>query len=238
MNDLLKVVNLNSGYGGTHVLFDIDLEIKYNAITVLIGPNGSGKSTLLKTLMGLTNIYTGNIYLNGQDLTGTPAHVLTRMGMAYLPQVDNVFTNLSVEENLRMSAYTLTAEEATETIPEVVENFPVIKEYMPQQAGRLSGGERQMLAMAMAMIRKPQIILFDEPTGSLAPKIAFEVLDKIVELRDENKMTIILAEQNAKRALEHGDEAVLLVSGSIKYQGDSDELLDRDDLGRVFLGIQ
>ena len=88
------------------------------------------------------------------------------------------------------------------------------------------------------MIRKPQIILFDEPTGSLAPKIAFEVLDKIVELRDENKMTIILAEQNAKRALEHGDEAVLLVSGSIKYQGDSDELLDRDDLGRVFLGIQ
>jgi branched-chain amino acid transport system ATP-binding protein len=209
-----------------------------NAITVLIGPNGSGKSTLLKTLMGLTDIYSGKIFLDDRDLTGTQPHVLTRIGMAYLPQVDNVFTNLSVEENLRMSAYTLTPEEANDTIPAVVDNFPIINEYLPQKAGRLSGGERQMLAMAMAMIRKPKIILFDEPTGSLAPKIAFEVLDKIVELRDENKMTIILAEQNAKRALEHGDEAVLLVSGSIKYQGDSDELLDREDLGRVFLGIQ
>jgi len=229
---------LNSGYGKTQVLFDINLQVRDRGITVLIGPNGSGKSTLLKTLMGMTDVYSGRILLNGEDIVGTPPHSLTRMGLAYLPQVNNVFTDLKVSENLKMAAYTLSNKEAEEMVPKIIENFPIIKQTMEKKAGTLSGGERQMLAMAMAMIKKPNIMLFDEPTGSLAPIIALEVLDKIIELRDEKKISIIVAEQNAKRALEHGNDAVILVSGRVNYEGDSNELLNNKELGKLFLGIK
>jgi branched-chain amino acid transport system ATP-binding protein len=229
---------LNSGYGKTQVLFDINLKVRDRGITVLIGPNGSGKSTLLKTLMGMTDVYSGKILLNGEDIVGTPPHSLTRMGLAYLPQVNNVFTGLKVSENLKMAAYTLNNKEAEEMVPQIIENFPIIKQTMEKKAGTLSGGERQMLAMAMAMIKKPIIMLFDEPTGSLAPIIALEVLDKIIELRDEQKTSIIIAEQNAKRALEHGNDAVILVSGRVNYEGDSNELLNNKELGKLFLGIK
>ena len=229
---------MNSGYGKTQVLFDINLQVRDRGITVLIGPNGSGKSTLLKTLMGMTDVYSGRILLNGEDIVGTPPHSLTRMGLAYLPQVNNVFTDLKVSENLKMAAYTLSNKEAEEMVPKIIENFPIIKQTMEKKAGTLSGGERQMLAMAMAMIKKPNIMLFDEPTGSLAPIIALEVLDKIIELRDEKKISIIVAEQNAKRALEHGNDAVILVSGRVNYEGDSNELLNNKELGKLFLGIK
>lgn len=229
---------MNSGYGKTQVLFDINLKVRDRGITVLIGPNGSGKSTLLKTLMGMTDVYSGKILLNGEDIVGTPPHSLTRMGLAYLPQVNNVFTDLKVSENLKMAAYTLSNKEAEELVPQIIENFPIIKQTMEKKAGTLSGGERQMLAMAMAMIKKPNIMLFDEPTGSLAPIIALEVLDKIVELRDVQKTSIIIAEQNAKRALEHGNDAVVLVSGRVNYKGDSNELLNNKELGKIFLGIK
>ena len=229
---------MNSGYGKTQVLFDINLKVRDRGITVLIGPNGSGKSTLLKTLMGMTDVYSGKILLNGEDIVGTPPHSLTRMGVAYLPQVNNVFTDLKVSENLKMAAYTLSNKEAEELVPQIIENFPIIKQTMEKKAGTLSGGERQMLAMAMAMIKKPNIMLFDEPTGSLAPIIALEVLDKIVELLDEQKTSIIIAEQNAKRALEHGNDAVILVSGRVNYKGDSNELLNNKELGKIFLGIK
>lgn len=229
---------MNSGYGKTQVLFDINLNVRDRGITVLIGPNGSGKSTLLKTLMGMTDVYSGKILLNGEDIVGTPPHSLTRMGLAYLPQVNNVFTDLKVSENLKMAAYTLSNKEAEELVPQIIENFPIIKQTMEKKAGTLSGGERQMLAMAMAMIKKPNIMLFDEPTGSLAPIIALEVLDKIVELRDVQKTSIIIAEQNAKRALEHGNDAVVLVSGRVNYKGDSNELLNNKELGKIFLGIK
>jgi branched-chain amino acid transport system ATP-binding protein len=235
---LLIVENLNSGYGKTQVLFDINLKVRDKGITVLIGPNGSGKSTLLKTLMGLTDVYSGKIFLNGEDIIGTPPHTMTRMGVAYLPQVNNVFTDLKVSENLKMAAYTLNNKEAEELVPKIIEDFPIIKQTMEKKAGTLSGGERQMLAMAMAMIKKPNIMLFDEPTGSLAPIIALEVLNKIDELRDEQDMSIIIAEQNAKRALEHGNDAVLLVSGRVNYLGDSNELLNHEELGKIFLGIK
>ena len=188
--------------------------------------------------MGLTDVYSGKILLNGEDIVGTPPHTMTRMGVAYLPQVNNVFTDLKVSENLKMAAYTLSNKEAEELVPKIIEDFPIIKQTMEKKAGTLSGGERQMLAMAMAMIKKPNIMLFDEPTGSLAPIIALEVLNKIDELRDEQDMSIIIAEQNAKRALEHGNDAVLLVSGRVNYLGDSNELLNHEELGKIFLGIK
>jgi len=207
-------------------------------ITVLVGPNGSGKSTLLKTIMGITQVYSGKIFLNGDNIIGLPPHVLTKRGLAYLPQVNNVFANLMVKENLLMAGYVLSKAEAKERTREVLEDFPVLKGYADRRAGTLSGGERQMLAMAMAMIRRPKIMLFDEPTASLAPKMALEVLKKIVDLRDNYGMTLVLAEQNARRALEHGDQAVLLVSGRVMYEGDSKELLNHKELGKVYLGIK
>jgi len=220
------------------VLFDISTEIKSKEVTVLVGPNGSGKSTLLKTIMGITQTYSGKILFNGNNIAGLPPHIVTKLGIAYLPQVNNVFTNLTVKENLLMAGYVLGKEEAKRRAEEVLGDFPVLEGYLKRKAGTLSGGERQMLAMAMAMIRRPQIILFDEPTASLAPKIALGVLNKIVDLRGNYGITVVLAEQNARRALEHGDQAILLVSGRIAYQGDPKELLAHEDLGKVYLGVK
>jgi len=220
------------------VLFDIGAQIRDKEITVLVGPNGSGKSTLLKTIMGITEVYSGKILFNGNNIIGLPPHVVTKLGIAYLPQVNNVFANLSVKENLLMAGYILGREEADTRTKEVLGDFPVLEGYMYRRARTLSGGERQMLAMAMAMIRRPQVMLFDEPSASLAPKIAFEVLEKIVELRDSYGMTIVLAEQNARRALEHADQAILLVSGRVVYEGDSRDLLNHKELGKVYLGLK
>ena len=220
------------------MLFDIGTKVEDKEITVLVGPNGSGKSTLLKTVMGLTQVYSGKILYDEKNIIGLPPHALTKLGIAYLPQVNNVFANLKVKENLLMAGYILGKDEAKKRTLEVLEDFPVLKGYMERRAGTLSGGERQMLAMAMAMMRRPQIILFDEPTASLAPKMALEVLDKIVSLRDNYGMTVVLAEQNARRALELGDKAVLLVSGRVMYRGDSKELLNHEELGKVYLGIK
>lgn len=220
------------------MLFDINAKAENKEITVLVGPNGSGKSTFLKTIMGITQVYSGKILFNSDNILGKPPHAVTKLGIAYLPQVDNVFTNLKVRENLVMAGYILKGDEADERVQEALEDFPVLKGYMNRRAGTLSGGERQMLAMAMATIRRPEMMLFDEPTASLAPKIALEVLNKIIDLRDNHNMTVVLAEQNARRALEHADKAILLVSGRVMYEGDSKELLNHKELGKVYLGIK
>lgn len=235
---MLKIENLNAGYKDIQVLFDVSLNVGEEEICVLVGPNGSGKSTLLKTVMGLTQIYSGEIRFNGETITGLPTHKITKLGIAYLPQIDNVFSNLKVRENLWMAGYILEERTLKERVEEVLEDFPILKDYLNRRAGTLSGGERQMLAMAMAMMRRPKIMLFDEPTGNLAPKIAVQVLNKIAELREKYGITIVLAEQNAKKALELGDRAILLVSGRVKFEGKSRDLLSHPELGKIYLGIK
>ncbi|MCD6529654.1 ABC transporter ATP-binding protein [Candidatus Bathyarchaeota archaeon] len=235
---MLKIENLNAGYRDIQVLFDVSLNVGEKEICILVGPNGSGKSTLLKTVMGLTQIYSGEIKFNGETITGLPPHKITKLGIAYLPQIDNVFSNLKVKENLWMAGYILEEKMLKERIKEVLEDFPILKEYLGRKAGTLSGGERQMLAMAMAMIRRPKIMLFDEPTGNLAPKMAVQVLNKIAELREKYGITIVLAEQNAKKALELGDRAFLLVSGKVRFEGKSRDLLNHPELGKIYLGIK
>jgi len=234
---MIEINGLNAGYKRLHVLYDISLRFEKDMINVVVGPNGSGKSTLLKSIFGLTTIYSGSIKFNGVELNGLTPHQIARKGIAYLPQVDNVFSNLTVAENMLMAGYTLRREEVEERIEEVSETFPVIKRYWRSRAGVLSGGERQMVAMAMALLRRPKVMMFDEPTGSLAPKIANEVLEKIVELKDTLRITIILVEQNAKKALEIGDKAYLLVGGRLVFHGDSHELLEHPELGKLYLGV-
>jgi branched-chain amino acid transport system ATP-binding protein len=235
---ILSVESLNAGYGKFHILFDVDIDVKEREIFIIVGPNGSGKSTLLKTLFGLTKIYSGTIEFEGRDITKLPPHARAKIGLAYLPQVGNVFAELTVLENLKMAGYTLDESVLEERINDVLEIFPFLKEKLRAKAKTLSGGQRQLLAMAMSLIRQPRLMMFDEPTAGLAPKAAREVIDKIVWLRDTLKKTIILVEQNARLALEIGDRAVLLVSGRVAFRGKASELLSDKELGKKYLGLR
>jgi branched-chain amino acid transport system ATP-binding protein len=235
---MLQVKDLVAGYGKLQVLDGVSIEAKPNEVTVIVGPNGSGKSTLLKSISGLTTIFGGIIKMDGEkDLTKLHPHVIARMGVAYLPQTENVFTNLTTQENITLAAYTLHHDQAEERVREVLEIFPQLKRYLTTKATNLSGGERQMLAMAMALLRKPTVMMFDEPTANLAPRIATQVLSTISSLADTMNMTLLLVEQNAKRALEIGDQAYLLVSGKKNFEGPAKDLLAHKEIARLYLGL-
>ena len=233
----IHVDKLNSGYVNSHILFDVDFDAKEKEITVVVGPNGSGKSTLLKSIFGLCTVYSGEISYNGEKITGLAPHQVARKKIAYLPQVNNVFSNLTIKENLIMASYTLNSKLVSQRIPEIFETFPILKEFEKSKSNTLSGGERQMLAMGMALIRQPNVMLFDEPTASLSPKLANEVLSKIKQLRDDFGITIILVEQNVKRALALGDFVYLFANGKGVFKGKPDELLNHPELGKLYLGI-
>lgn len=229
--------SINAGYGRIQILFDVDFEFKERTIWAIIGPNGSGKSTLLKTIFGLTTIYSGSIKFGNEEIVGKAPHEIAKLGIVYVPQVDNIFYNLNVKENLTMAAYMLPKEEREEKLKEILDIFPVVKSSLDRKAGTLSGGERQMLAIAMALFRKPKLMLFDEPTAHLAPKIANEVLEKIIELKESLGITVVLVEQNAKKALEISDYALLMVSGRVKFNDKSSKLLEEPEIGKLYIGL-
>lgn len=233
---MLHTDKLNAGYKVLQVLFDVSFSAPDKLLTIIVGPNGSGKSSLLKSIFGLTKIYSGRVMADGVDITGMPPHKVASAGIAYLPQVENIFSNLTVHENLTVASYGL--KKTDFEINEVMELFPILRSFKGKKAGLLSGGERQMLAIAMSLIRKPKIMLFDEPSGNLSPKMATMLFDTIRDLRDRFHKTIILAEQNARKALEIGDKAVLLVSGRVVFQGDASSLLSHEELGKLYLGIK
>ncbi|HDI01647.1 MAG TPA: ABC transporter ATP-binding protein [Candidatus Bathyarchaeota archaeon] len=235
---MLVVEDLNAGYGKFSVLYDVNMVARDKEITVIVGPNGSGKSTLLKSIFGLTTIYSGSIRFDGEELTKYPPHMIAKKGIAYLPQTENVFTNLTVRENLIMASYSLKKEEVEDRIEEVVSMFPILKPLIDKRARTLSGGERRTLAIAMSLLRKPKLMMFDEPTTDLAPRIAREILNTIVGLRDELGIAIILVEQSARKALEIGDRAYLLVDGRVNFEGTPEELLNHPRLSRLYLGIE
>jgi len=235
---MLEVKDLIAGYGKLQVLNGVSVQAKPSEVTVIVGPNGSGKSTLLKSISGLTTIFGGVITMDGgKELTNLHPHVIARLGVAYLPQTENIFTNLTVQENMTLAAYTLDRNRAEERLSEILEIFPQLKRYMSTKATNLSGGERQMVAMGMALLRKPTVMMFDEPTANLAPKIATQVLSTISSLADTMNMTILLVEQNAKRALEIGDQAYLLVSGKRNFEGHAKDLLAHKEIARLYLGL-
>ena len=235
---MLRTKRLNAGYKELHILFDVDTTINSKGITAVVGPNGSGKSTLLKAIFGLATIHSGEVEYDGQDITKVPPHDRTKMGMAYLPQVDNVFANLTVEENLKIAGYTLEKSELKDRIDLALDVFPELQNFMKRKAGTLSGGERQFLAIATALVRKAKLLMLDEPTAQLSPKFAEHVFNKIVELRDRLKLTILLVEQNVQRALEISNNAYLLVSGRVAFEGKANELLEHEKFERLCMGIQ
>ncbi len=235
---MLKVNQLNAGYGKFQILYDISLKAERDAVTVIVGPNGSGKTTLLKSVAGLATVYSGEILLEDNCIRGHKPYEIASMGVAYLPQVGNVFQNLTVEENLRMAGYLLSDGEYKEGLSEAFRVFPQVKDWLHKPVWWLSGGERQVLAISMAIVRNTKLMLMDEPTAALAPKLAAQILDKIKQAGRELGITVLLVEQNALRALEISDYAYLLVAGRVAYNGDSRDMLNNPKLASMYLGVK
>ena len=239
--EVLRVEKLDAGYGKFHVLFGVDLVVRQGEIVVLLGPNGAGKSTLLNAVVGMADVFGGRVVLAGRDITGKPPHEVMKMGVAYVMQspnnfgTPNVFGELTVYENLLAASIGLPRDEVSRRIEEVYSLFPKLRELRDRKAKFLSGGERQMLAISLGLMKKPTLLMLDEPTAGLAPKLVGEFFHAIKEIRDKLGISILLVEQNARKALEIGDRAYVLVTGRIKYSGAAKEL-DEEKLASLFLG--
>ncbi|MAT88021.1 MAG: ABC transporter ATP-binding protein [Aestuariivita sp.] len=230
----LEITDLFAGYGETEILKGINISVEAAKTVAIIGPNGAGKSTVIKSVLGLLNVRSGKINLGGQDIIGIAPDEAIRQGISYVPQTHNVFPNLSVLENLEMGAWTQKIG-VKERIDEMFTLFPDLKIKKNKIAGSLSGGQRQMVAMAKALMVDAKIMLLDEPTAGLSPKFQKEIFQTIKKI-NENGIPILLVEQNAKQALEIADEGYVLVDGANKVQGTGRELLDDRNVARMFLG--
>lgn len=234
---LLKVENLRAGYGKIEIVSSVSFEVGTSEIVAVVGPNGSGKSTLLKAVFGLCKVFSGSVVFKGEDITKVPPHERSRLGMAYLPQTGNVFESLTVRENLLLAAYNLDKEEMEKRLENIASFLPELKELMLRKVKTLSGGERQIVALSMSLLRNPSLVMLDEPTAALAPRLVKQTLKRIVELRDELGVSVVLVEQNALSALEVSDKALLMVSGTAKFWGKSRELLENRELAKMYLGL-
>lgn len=231
---LLKVENATSGYGDMEVLHDISVEVGEAEIVSIIGPNGAGKSTLLKTIFGLLHPWKGSITFKGDVISRLPPDRIVRRGMCYVPQVENVFPSLTVEENLEMGAFIVDGD-LRERKERVYQLFPILKERRRQRAGKMSGGERQMVAMGRALMLDPQLLLLDEPSAGLAPKLVDMIFERILDI-NQTGVAIVMVEQNAKKSLELANRGYVLANGQNRYQGTGQELLNHPEIGRLYLG--
>jgi len=235
---VIETKDLIAGYGKMVILHGINFYVSKQEIVTIVGPNGSGKSTLLKAILGIAKVLKGKVLYEGKDITNERLDKISKMGIGYVPQTNNVFTNLTVKENLEMGGYIIKSKkEVEERIEEVLEIFPDLRGRLNQLAGSLSGGERQMLAMARALMTKPKVMLLDEPTAALSPKYVDMVMNKIKEIRDSD-VTIILVEQNARKGLEIADRGYVLVTGKVAYTGPAREILEHPEIGKLYLGLK
>ncbi len=230
----LEITNLHAGYGETEILKGINISVEPSQTVAIIGPNGAGKSTVIKSVLGLLNVISGSISMNGVDIVGIAPDKAVRQGISYVPQTHNVFPNLSVTENLEMGAWTRKYGIA-ERIDEMFDLFPDLKTKRNKIAGSLSGGQRQMVAMAKALMVEAKIMLLDEPTAGLSPKFQAQIF-KTVKKINENGIPILLVEQNAKQALEIADKGYVLVDGANKVEGTGQDLINDRNVARMFLG--
>jgi ABC-type branched-subunit amino acid transport system ATPase component len=230
---LLEARGLSSGYGKLIVVREVDVGVDQGEIAVLIGPNGSGKSTLVKTIFGLICPVGGEVVFAGESITGMRPDRIVRKGLSYVPQLDNAFPSLTVTENLHMGAYTM--DRFHDRIEDLLEIFPLLREKMDVKAINLSGGERQTLALARAMMTEPKLMLLDEPTAGLSPALVTDTLERIKQIR-ERGTSILLVEQNAKKSLAICDRGYVMVMGRKAFEGTGKEILEHKDIGRLYLG--
>ena len=231
---LLEARDVSSGYGPMEILHGVSIALDAGEIVTLIGPNGAGKSTLMKTIFGLLRPTRGRIVFRGDDVTGLPPHALVRRGMAYVPQVDNVFPSLTVEENLAMGAVTDRGDPRPR-MERVFALFPVLESRRRQKAATLSGGERQMVAMGRALMVDPVLLLLDEPSAGLAPAMVDAVLRRIVDI-NRTGVAVLLVEQNARDALRLSHRAYVLAGGQNRLEGTGEALLHDPEVARLYLG--
>jgi branched-chain amino acid transport system ATP-binding protein len=234
----VTIKKMSAGYGKMEILHDFDLFVSKAQSLCLIGPNGAGKSTILHSIYGFTNIFSGQIEIEGKDITNlTPAEKLKTCGIAYILQDNSVFPDMTVEENLLMGGYTKeNTNEAQEEAERVLQKYERLNKRRNQPAKVLSGGERRLLEISRALVMKPSVLLVDEPSIGLEPKYIDMVFEILGDLQKSEKKTIILVEQNAKKGLEFADIGYVLVSGQTAIAGRGDDLLKNDDVGRLFLG--
>ena len=232
--NLLQVREVVSGYGETEILHGVSIAVDEGEIVTIIGPNGSGKSTLLKTIIGLVEAKKGQVSFRGEDITGVAPESIVRKGISYVPQSSNVFPSLTIHENLEMGAFVRT-DDLRQRIAEVYELFPDLAERPRERAGRLSGGQRQMLALARALMLDPVLLLLDEPSAGLAPNLVTLVLDKILGI-NRTGVAIVLVEQNAHEALKLSKRGYVLASGQNQLEDRGEKLLDNPEVARLYLG--
>ena len=234
----LTIKNLSAGYGKMEILHNLDLDVSRAQSLCLIGPNGAGKSTILHSIYGFTNIFSGQIEVEGKEITNlSPAQKLKSEGIAYILQDNSVFPDMTVEENLLMGGYIKDkTEESFEEAERVLEKYERLRNRRNRPAKVLSGGERRLLEISRALVMKPSILLVDEPSNGLEPKYIQMVFEILGDLQKNENKTIILVEQNAKKGLEFADIGYVLVSGQTAIAGKGDELLNNPDVGRLFLG--
>ena len=237
-NTHLTITSLSAGYGKMEILHDFDLFVDKAQSLCLIGPNGAGKSTVLHSIYGFTNIFSGKIEIAGKEITNlTPAEKLKTVGIAYILQDNSVFPDMTVEENLLMGGYIKDkTEESFEVAEKILQKYERLRNRRNQPAKVLSGGERRLLEISRALVMKPSILLVDEPSIGLEPKYIEMVFEILRDLQQNEKKTIILVEQNAKKGLEFADIGYVLVSGQIAIAGKGNDLLNNPDVGRLFLG--
>ena len=216
------------------VLHEVSVELDTGEIVTIIGPNGAGKSTLMKTIFGLLKPTGGEILFDGKNITGLPPDRIVRLGMAYVPQVENVFPSLTAQENLEMGAFILTRN-FSDRMDDIYGLFPLLKERKRQRVGKMSGGERQMVAMGRALMLNPKLILLDEPSAALAPNLAAMIFDRITAI-NRTGVAILIVEQNAKESLKLSDRGYVLASGRKRFEDTGKNLLTNEEIGELYLG--
>jgi branched-chain amino acid transport system ATP-binding protein len=226
--------NMTGGYGGPDIITSCTVNVNRGEIVAILGPNGAGKSTAMKAMLGLLNLKSGKVIIDGKDISKLTPQDRVKEGIAFVPQTRNVFTGLSVQENLEMGAY-LREERFEEIINEIYELFPILKEKKSQLVGELSGGQRQQVALGRALMIKPSVLMLDEPTAGVSPIVMDELFDHILKVKKTN-VAIIMVEQNAKQALSIADRGYVLVTGENKFSGTGKELLNDPEVRRSFLG--
>ncbi|HLB95212.1 MAG TPA: ABC transporter ATP-binding protein [Nitrospiria bacterium] len=234
---MLEVRNLDVSRGGLQVLWDVSMDVKKNEIVALIGSNGAGKTTFLSTLVGLLKPSSGHVFFNEKNITALPTYKYVNLGISFVPEDRKLFSNCSVRENLVLGAYKSKEKSDKKVLLEgVYEIFPVCKHRDKQAAVTLSGGEQRMLAIARSMMSSPELLILDEPSQGLSPRMAFEVFKTLEKLRDRG-VSILLAEQNVHHALEFSDRTYIMETGKVTLEGKSSELVGNDHIREAFLGV-
>ncbi len=233
----LDVKNVEGGYGSVKIIHGIDMHVDEGEFVTIIGPNGCGKSTLIKIIFGIATYYGGKVEHKGEDVSGWRTDRLATRGIAYVPQVDNVFPSLSVEENLQMGGNTLSSSLLNERIGHALDMFPDLKDRTHDLAASLSGGERQMLAIGRALINQPDFLLLDEPTAALSPLYQQQIIERIDALREVG-ITVLIVEQNARLSLARSDRGYILSNGKVVHTGNAEDILNDPHINEYFLGTK